>query len=272
MLPLEDFYNDILGKAQRGLQISDLTLSQETGIPLADYERVRSGEFDEAIVRKVAPLLQLDADSLVALGKKEWHPGVEDFPEGLARTNTQFGDDMTVNAYVAWDPATKDAVVFDTGADAAPMLEIIKKNDLKVKYILLTHTHGDHVAELPVIAKATNATIHVHKNEPTKHAEAFDWGKTFEAGSLKIETRRTSGHAVGGTTYFIAGLKVPVAIVGDAIFAGSMGGGMISYADALKTNRENIFSLPDETILCPGHGPLTTVALEKKHNPFFPEF
>jgi glyoxylase-like metal-dependent hydrolase (beta-lactamase superfamily II) len=56
------------------------------------------------------------------------------------------------------------------------------------------------------------------------------------------------------------------------MFAGSMGGGMISWADALRTNREKIFTLPDETLLCPGHGPLTTVGEEKRHNPFYPEF
>ncbi len=77
---------------------------------------------------------------------------------------------------------------------------------------------------------------------------------------------------MGGTTYVISGLAAPVAVVGDALFAGSMGGGMISYDDALKNNREKIMTLPDETILCPGHGPMTTVAEEKRHNPFFPEF
>ena len=73
-------------------------------------------------------------------------------------------------------------------------------------------------------------------------------------------------------TYVIDGLDRPVAIVGDAIFAGSMGGGMISYEDALRTNREKIMTLPDDTVLCSGHGPLTTVGEEKKNNPFFPEF
>ena len=73
-------------------------------------------------------------------------------------------------------------------------------------------------------------------------------------------------------TDVINGLDSPVAIVGDAIFAGSMGGGIVSYSDALRTNREKIMTLPDETILCPGHGPMTTVMEEKKHNPFFPEF
>ena len=67
-------------------------------------------------------------------------------------------------------------------------------------------------------------------------------------------------------------MPAPVAIVGDALFAGSMGGGMVSYEDALQNNREKILTLSDDTVLCPGHGPLSTVSQEKSHNPFFPEF
>ena len=73
-------------------------------------------------------------------------------------------------------------------------------------------------------------------------------------------------------TYNINGLAKPIAIVGDAIFAGSMGGGMVSYTDALQTNRDKIMTLPNDTIIGPGHGPMTTVTEEKKNNPFFPEF
>ena len=99
---------------------------------------------------------------------------------------------------------------------------------------------------------------------------ALRLGKTFQVGSLTIETRSTWGHSPGGVTYVVRGLVRTVAIVGDAIFAGSMGGGGISYKDALETNRENILSLPDETVLCPGHGPLTTVGEQKKLIPSFP--
>ena len=70
-------------------------------------------------------------------------------------------------------------------------------------------------------------------------------------------------------TYVVTGLSRPVAIVGDSLFAGSMGGGNVSYDDALRNNREKILTLPDETIVCPGHGPLTTVGKEKRDNPFF---
>ena len=75
-----------------------------------------------------------------------------------------------------------------------------------------------------------------------------------------------------GLTYLMDGLPCPVAIVGDALFAGSMGGGMVSYQDALRNNREKIMTLTDPTVICPGHGPMSTIGEEKNYNPFFPEF
>jgi glyoxylase-like metal-dependent hydrolase (beta-lactamase superfamily II) len=70
-------------------------------------------------------------------------------------------------------------------------------------------------------------------------------------------------------TYVVTGLSRPLAIAGDSLFAGSMGGGNVSYEDALRNNREKILTLPDEAVVCPGHGPLTTVGKEKRDNPFF---
>ena len=95
---------------------------------------------------------------------------------------------------------------------------------------------------------------------------------TFSLGRLHIETRDTSGHSVGGTTYLIHGLDRPLAIVGDALFAGSVGGIKADYRASLKRISDNILSGQDGTVLAPGHGPLTTVIQEKTSNPFFPGF
>ena len=269
-IPLEDSFADVVGKTQRGLKISDDDLSRRAGISVEQLTKLKSGEFDEAAVRKVAPVLNLASDALAELGKKSWYPPTHEVV-GLASFNTTF-EDMTVNAYLVFDPQTKEAVAFDTGADASPMLEFAKQNSLKIKLILLTHIHPDHIADLEKLKKETGATAHVSELEPTSGAETFPAGERFSVGNLRIESRQTSGHARGGITFFVSGLSKPVAIVGDAIFCCSMGGGMISYEEALRTNRQNIFSLPDETILCPGHGPLTTIAEQKEHNPFYPEF
>ncbi len=269
-IPLEDSYADIIGKAQRGLKINDDDLSLRAGISVEALAKLKSGEFDEATARKIAPALNLAANALIELGKKSWFPPNHDV-NGLAAFNTTF-EDMTVNAYLVFDPQTREAVAFDTGADASPMLEFAKQNSLKIKLILLTHIHPDHIADLEKLKKETGATAHVCELEPTSGAETFKPGKTFAVGNLKIESRQTSGHARGGITFFITDLQKPIAIVGDAIFCCSMGGGMVSFEEALRTNRQNIFSLPDETILCSGHGPLTTIGEQKQHNPFYPEF
>jgi hydroxyacylglutathione hydrolase len=79
----------------------------------------------------------------------------------------------------------------------------------------------------------------------------------------------TNGHSPGGTSYVVHGLQHPVAVVGDSLFAGSMGGAPNDYQKALRNNLEKLLSLPEDTLVCPGHGPLTTVANEREHNPFF---
>nr|MDQ3314620.1 MBL fold metallo-hydrolase [Verrucomicrobiota bacterium] len=144
-----------------------------------------------------------------------------------------------------------------------------KRENLTVKLILLTHSHPDHVADLSRLRKETGAPVYISKRESARDAEGIDEGKRFECGALRIEARLTSGHSVGGMTFVVEGLTRPVAVVGDSLFAGSMGGGAVSYNEALRNNRQKILTLPDETIVCPGHGPLTTIGKEKRENPFF---
>jgi glyoxylase-like metal-dependent hydrolase (beta-lactamase superfamily II) len=270
MIPLEDNFDDVINKAQRGLKLTDERLSQSASVSLEELRRVKAGQFDERAVRKIAPVLGLGEDAVAVLGRKGWCPAQRELA-GLAPFDTRF-EDMTVNAYLVWEPKTKLAAVFDTGADCSGIIRFAQDNHLTVSHIFLTHTHYDHVADLSRLKKATGAKAFVSELEPVEDAETFAAGKTFGIGNLQIEARQTSGHSRGGTTYVVRGLERPVAVVGDALFAGSMGRGMVSYEEALRTNREQIFTLPDDTIICPGHGPLTTVGEEKLHNPFFPEF
>jgi hydroxyacylglutathione hydrolase len=267
-IPLEDEFNDVLGKAQRGLIISDEDLAAQAGVPVPELTRAKGGHFDEAILRRLAPPLKLGADALVALGKKDWYPNDLGEISGLATFNTPFAGGMTVNSYMIWDPETQNGACFDTGA-AAEMAKLAEAREIRIKLILLTHTHPDHIADLAKLKSTTRAGAFVSKQEPLAGADPFEVGHRFMIGTLEIETRPTSGHSAGGVTYVIHGLPRRIAVVGDAMFASSMGGGMVSYSDALGNNRKQILTLPDDTILCPGHGPVTTVGEEKLHNPFF---
>ena len=265
---LEDNVGDIIGKAQRGLRISDSQLAEKSAVSPERLRKVRDGKFDEEILRALAPVLNLDPDALVNLGAGKWQPEKLEGFNGLAQFSTSYSG-MLVNSYLIWDPETKNAAAFDTGADCSDMLKLATKKNLRVKLILLTHAHSDHVADLPRLREETGASIFISARESVPGAEVIEEGKRFRLGNIDIESRLTWGHSPGGMTFVVTGLARPIAIVGDSLFAGSMGGGNVSYEDALKNNLEKILTLPDETIICPGHGPMTTVGEEKAHNPFF---
>jgi len=267
-LPLEDSATDIIGKAQRGLSLSNEALALRAGISMEDLLKLKSGGKDDELLHRVSRVLSLGVSSLNDLANGRYVPAVVDPPEGLFCTSTPFHD-MMVNSYVVWDPDTLDAAFFDTGSDAEAMFDFASVYDLQVRQIFITHIHSDHILDLDRMIIKTGAQALVSSLEPLEGAEPFQPGTVFSIGRLRVSTRRTSGHATGGITYVVEGLSKSLAIVGDAMFAGSMGGGMVSYDEALRTNRQEILTLPDETIICPGHGPLTTVGEQKRANPFF---
>jgi len=273
-IPLEDLVTDIIGKAQRGLGMSDTDLADQVGIEISELDavkQVRGVAFAE--VEKLAQALELGPKTLVAIAEGKYTPAVTLPKTGFFQANTPYGD-IAVNAYLVWDNETGLAAAFDTGADCAPLVAELKRHNLTLQDVYLTHTHVDHVIELDRLIEKAGGSVGVHVNEaePLAKAAPFKPGVTFSLGKLHIETRDTSGHSAGGTTYHIHGLDRPLAIVGDALFAGSVGGIKSDYRAALQRIRDNILSAQDNTILAPGHGPLTTVAQEKTGNPFFPGF
>jgi hydroxyacylglutathione hydrolase len=271
MNALEDFHEDILGKAMRGLGIGKNEMAQRLGVGRSEIEAILNGGVEENLINAMAGELELDGGKLVQSARKDWSSLPVELI-GLRQISSAYGD-MIVNAYVVWDEVTRNAWIFDTGTDAQPIFDFIEEEKLKVDAIFLTHTHRDHIACLDDLRSQTrNPTVYVHQLELLDTCTPIEEGFKHSVDSLSLEAKHTHGHSVGGLTYIIDGLEKPVAVSGDAIFAGSIGGGMVSYKDALRTNREKIMSLPDGTILCPGHGPLTTVSEEKKNNPFFPEF
>jgi len=267
MIPLEDTFSDIIGKAIRGLKLPDAQVATSAGIEVSSLEALRAGQWDPVAAAKVAPVLGLGVQALAGIGSGGWAPAAVAI-EGLAQFNTPY-EDMTVNAYLVWDPATGEAAAFDTGADASGLLNLAGEKKLRLTQIFLTHAHGDHIFDLDRLQEKTGAKVFVSAREKFDGPESFESGAAFTIGGLKVETRLTWGHSLGGITFVVTGLAQPVAIVGDAIYAGSMGGGGVSYEAALQTNREQILTLPAETIIAPGHGPLTTVAEQRTANPFF---
>lgn len=270
-LPLEDNFTDVIAKAQRGLKITDEQLALRAEVSVEDLAAVKAGALDDVVIRRVARHLKLGPNALDDLAHKRFYPDAPVFTRGFAMFNTPHGD-MTVNNYLVWDARSRAAAVFDTGANAEGVIATIEAESLDVRHIFITHTHVDHVAALPAIAAACpRAEVWSSELEPVDRpgARTFTENAHFHVGEIAIKTLFTWGHSPGMTTYFLTGLSWPVAIVGDSLFASSMGGSATHYADQLRNNHEKIFTLPRNTVIAPGHGPLTTLALEKLHNPFF---
>jgi glyoxylase-like metal-dependent hydrolase (beta-lactamase superfamily II) len=269
-IPLEDNYTDIIGKAQRGLRMTDEDLAKRAEVEVSDLKSVQAGNVNDPVLRRIARHLRLGPDALEALAHKRWYPEAPVFPHGFSIFNTPF-EDMTVNSYLVWDSRSRTAAAFDTGSDCGAMLDLIRSEKLRLQLIFLTHTHDDHVADLPRLAQETGAEVWASDREPADYpgARVFKENAHFHLGPLAIKTLSTWGHSPGQTTFYVTGLSYPLAVVGDSMFAGSIGGSAAHFAEQWKNDAEKILRLPKNTVLACGHGPLTTVAQEKRNNPFF---
>ncbi|MGE9290717.1 MAG: MBL fold metallo-hydrolase [Puniceicoccales bacterium] len=264
---LEDFSEDIIAKAQNGLRMTNRELSERAGIDLPALKALKNGLSDEEALRKVAPQLHLSADRLVTASKKEWLQREQALPQ-LTTFTSQFRT-MTVNAYLV--TSGKRGILFDTGVDPVPILDHLEHHQVQLEAILLTHGHPDHIAVLgPLLEGCPGIPVFAHPAEAIGGTQEIQWDSPFTAGPFRLRPLSTPGHTPGGTSYWIEDQHPPITVVGDALFAGSIGGCAAAYDLALDSIRSNLLTLPDETILCPGHGPTTTVVEEKQHNPFFP--
>src|SRR5438309_4651309 len=196
---------------------------------------------------------------------------------------------LQCNCSIVGDEATREAMVIDPGDDIQDVLEIVRKQNLQVKQIVITHAHIDHVGGAMKLRAATGAPILLNQNDyallkmldvqaawigvpPPGKVEidgGINAGETVAAGSLRANILHTPGHTEGSIClYFPAEQKL---IAGDTLFAGSIGrtdlpGG--SMQKILRSLHDTVLTLPDETVVVPGHGPLTTIGEERQSNPF----
>jgi hydroxyacylglutathione hydrolase len=255
-------------------QVPVATAAAAAGLSEAEFSTLESSGTSPKKINfaGLAPLLDLHAGKLEGIANG-WLPSSKDLGtwRELRQISTAQGGNQ-VHCYLAWDEVTREAALFDTGWDAAPVLKIVEENQLQLKHLFITHDHHDHTNGIGAIREAF-PKIFLHtdtKGAPPQHRNRRN--DCLHLGSLRITNRETPGHAEDGITYLIGNWSedaAHVAIVGDAIFAGSMGGAGVNGALAKQKVREQILALPPDTLICPGHGPLTTVAEEKAHNPFF---
>ena len=222
-LNLEDNHEDILAKAMRGLGISKNEIAQRLGVNRSQIASVLHGDLNEEIIKSMAVELNLDQGKIIKLAKKQYSPNPIEIT-GLKQISSPYKD-MIVNAYLVWDQVTKNTWIFDTGTEIEPILNTLDSMELHVDAIFLTHTHRDHISCLEDLnEELINKSTYVHKLELLDDCIPIDEGFELKNGSLAVKALHTHGHSEGGITYVIDGLSRPLAIVGDAVFAGSMGG------------------------------------------------
>ncbi len=196
------------------------------------------------------------------------------------------------NSYIVWRTPGSDAIVIDPGFDVKSIVDLIEAEGLTVAAILNTHGHSDHiVGNAEMKAAFPDAPLLIGRNDaicltdPVANLSAgygiaivsppadrlLDHNERFEMAGFSIEVREIPGHSPGSVVFVFDTFDPVMVVGGDVLFAGSVGrtdfpGG--SGPQLFGGIRSQLYTLPDSTVIWPGHGPATTVGDEKRTNPF----
>lgn len=249
---LEDELSDVIRKALVGCGLSEPQLLQRLERSTRDWQEFLAGKLDAPLAHRVAAELGLSPTALAA--HPLHHPKPLAVP-GVRQLELPFGQ-WTVNAW--WIECGEARLVFDAGSGPQDLIEALP--DVP-QTALITHRHHDHIGGLEALRA---------RGVPILTPDSLEPGQQLVFAPLSLRCCDLSGHFTPSLGYHVDGLAVPVLVVGDALFAGSMGktSGPERYQQALGTLRAALDGLPDETVLLPGHGPATTVGEERRGNPF----
>lgn len=267
-LPLEDNFEDIIAKAQKGSGVSTEALAARTGVAESVVRGLRRGVFEAGAAAAVAEALGLRVEPLLRIAAGAWSPDESGPRDGFQAFTTRFTGG-SVNSYLVWQPGGDRALAIDAGAEASAMVAFAKKSGLRIEALLLTHAHRDHVGGAEELRKSFGLPVYLGRGEKWRgETLPVEDGQSWKVGGLAARAVATPGHSPDAYSYVVEGLERPVAMVGDALFAGSMGGAFGLYEDSLEA-LGRILELSEDTVLCPGHGPLTSVAEERGMNCFY---
>lgn len=196
---------------------------------------------------------------------------------------------LQCNCSILGDTSSGECMVIDPGAEIEKITALLEKHRLRVKQIVITHGHIDHIAGAMQLKRLTGAPILMNKNDqqqlklldiqaawigvPTPGEVTIDQsissGDTVAAGNVQGQVMHTPGHTEGSSCLYFAREKKLIA--GDTLFAGSIGrtdlpGG--SFDKIIRSLHQTVLALPDETVVIPGHGPVTSIGQERETNPF----
>jgi glyoxylase-like metal-dependent hydrolase (beta-lactamase superfamily II) len=193
------------------------------------------------------------------------------------------------NCYILGDEVSKEAIVVDPGAEADRILKKVNDKSLTVKYIVLTHGHGDHIGAVEELKTMTGAQVMIHHDDAymledasknftsSIHGNSIAFkpdrtigdGDVIQIGKIKIRVLHTPGHTYGGICLYVPSEKI--VITGDTLFYGSVGRSDLEGGDhkqMIGAIIKQLMKLDDEVIVYPGHGASTSIGFERRKNPF----
>ena len=185
---------------------------------------------------------------------------------------------LETNCWLCWDENTRGCAVIDPGAEPEKLVRALQEKDLHPKAILLTHAHFDHVGAAAPLARALNLPVYVHEADtalperltggPLCFTAEYAEGDTVTVDGLRFEVLETPGHTMGSVCLRCGALL----FTGDTLFAGACGrtdlGGS---AEAMRASLCRLGYLPGDYAVLPGHGPASTLDLERRTNPYLRE-
>ncbi len=272
---LEDELGDVLEKAARNVPLSIESLALAARV---DYGRLRDAldyrpDLTPAEIGRLAAVLNLNEVGLGALAQ-----GLYPLPEPAALNfcvqplRMPFGVGVA-NAYLVSTPGSASAILFDAGASHPELHRAWPARIQSLDAVFVTHYEAEHIGGLEVVLRESElGRFYGPPNGRWPVCHGLGEGQGVRAGDFTITAFSTPGHAAEHNCYRVEYAGQPAGpallISGDLIFAGSLGGGYFCCQRQLTHSRRILDMLPDDTVIAPGHGPLTTAANERRYNPF----
>ena len=274
-IPLEDELGDVLEKAMRHAHVSEQDLSTRTGV---SREKLRDAidyryDLNPGELQQLSVALGLNEIGLSALAQGRYPlPEISGLPFCLYPLRTPHGIGVA-NAYVIADCSLSTGLLFDTGSDISLLRRVWPKNIRKLDAVFITHAETEHAGALRgVLDEFGSVPVFRPEGAHLECALALGEGARLNFGGFEVKTLRTPGHVEAHNCYLVTAARVPTAapllISGDVLFAGSVGAPYFCRERLAETLKRLFEILPENTVVAPGHGPLTTIKNERRFNPF----
>jgi glyoxylase-like metal-dependent hydrolase (beta-lactamase superfamily II) len=274
-VPLEDELGDVLEKAMRGSGVGLEALSQSASVPVSkirdavDYRP----DLDCDEIRRIAAVLKLNEVGLCALGAGRYPlPEIGGLPFRMWPLRMAHGIGVA-NAYLISEYGSAHGVLFDTGAGMDALTALWPDEVRRLDAVFLTHVEAEHAGGLrEILARFGAPAAYVPRGAHAPGGGQIGEGEARAFESMRVEAFSTPGHTAAHNCYLVragtARSGRALLVSGDLVFAGSAGGGYFSPHQLQEQLCRLLKGLPADTVIAPGHGPLTTVENELKFNPF----